>query len=105
MYGGPCAYPCRTASTPPTPNPSLPGRSLEEHAQPPPPPRRHRRRARRRDAQPPTNAALAKASGSVWLAALISFSIGTAVLLVVWAFDRTPLSAAKGAPWWAWLGG
>lgn len=55
--------------------------------------------------QPPTNAALARASGSVWLAALVSFSVGTAALLIVWAVDRTPLSALKGAPWWAWLGG
>lgn len=55
--------------------------------------------------QPPTNAALARASGSVWLAALVSFTIGTAALLVVWAFDRTPVSALRGAPWWAWLGG
>lgn len=55
--------------------------------------------------QPPTNAALARASGSLWLAALISFSVGTLALLLVWAFDRTPLSAARGAPWWAWLGG
>ncbi len=55
--------------------------------------------------QPPTNAALARASGSVWLAALVSFTIGTATLLAVWAVDRTPLSALRGAPWWAWLGG
>ncbi|NJR77229.1 DMT family transporter [Sphingomonas corticis] len=55
--------------------------------------------------QPPTNAALAKASGSVWLAALVSFAVGTLVLLVVWAVDRTPLSELKGAPWWAWFGG
>ena len=55
--------------------------------------------------QPPTNAALAKASGSVWLAALISFAVGTGALLVVWLLDRTPVSAAKGAPWWAWAGG
>ncbi|KQN90442.1 hypothetical protein ASE95_13185 [Sphingomonas sp. Leaf231] len=55
--------------------------------------------------QPPTNAALARASGSVWLAALVSFAIGTATLLAVWAVDRTPLSALRSAPWWAWLGG
>lgn len=55
--------------------------------------------------QPPTNAALARASGSVWLAALVSFTVGTAVLLLVWAADRTPLSALRGAPWWSWLGG
>ena len=55
--------------------------------------------------QPPTNAALARASGSVWLAALVSFAVGTLVLLVVWAVDRTPLATLKGAPWWAWFGG
>lgn len=55
--------------------------------------------------QPPTNAALARASGSVWLAALVSFTVGTAVLLLVWAADRTPLTALRGAPWWSWLGG
>ena len=55
--------------------------------------------------QPPTNAALAKVSGSVWLAALISFAVGTAGLFVVWLVDRTPLTATRGAPWWAWLGG
>jgi transporter family-2 protein len=43
--------------------------------------------------QPPTNAALAKASGSV-------------VLAVAWAaIDRTSPAALKGAPGWAWLGG
>jgi bacterial/archaeal transporter family-2 protein len=55
--------------------------------------------------QPPTNAALARVAGSVWLAALISFVVGTATLLVIWAIDRTPLSNTRGAPWWAWLGG
>lgn len=55
--------------------------------------------------QPPTNAALARSAGSVWLASLMSFCVGTATLLVIWAIDRTPLSALRGAPWWAWLGG
>jgi len=56
--------------------------------------------------QPPTNAALARASGSVVLAALTSFAIGTAVLAVAWtAVDRTPPAALKGAPAWAWMGG
>ncbi|MBW6526644.1 DMT family transporter [Sphingomonas sp. RHCKR7] len=56
--------------------------------------------------QPPTNAALAKAGGSVWLAALVSFACGVAVLLTVWATaDRTPLASLRGAPWWAWFGG
>lgn len=55
--------------------------------------------------QAPTNAALARVSGSTWLAALISFLVGTAALLVIWAIDRTPLTAVRGAPWWAWFGG
>lgn len=56
--------------------------------------------------QPPTNAALAKVSGSVWLASLVSFAIGTAVLFAIWAAtDRTMPATLKGAPSWAWLGG
>jgi transporter family-2 protein len=56
--------------------------------------------------QPPTNAALATASGSVILSALTSFLIGAVVLLVAWAaIDRTSPMALKGAPGWAWLGG
>ncbi len=57
-------------------------------------------------AQPPTNAALARVSGSVVLATLVSFVIGSAVLFAVWlAFDRTSPTALRGAPAWAWLGG
>ena len=56
--------------------------------------------------QPPTNAALVKASGSLWLGSLVSFAVGTIVLLGVWAAtDRTMPAALKGAPGWAWLGG
>lgn len=56
--------------------------------------------------QPPTNASLAKASGSVVLAALISFAVGTLVLSVAWLFiDRGNPSALRTAPWWGWLGG
>lgn len=55
--------------------------------------------------QAPTNAMLARAAGSVWLAALISFVVGTITLLAIWAVDRTPLSGARDAPWWAWMGG
>lgn len=56
--------------------------------------------------QPPTNAALAKASGSVWLASLVSFAMGTAILFAIWAAaDRTMPATLKGTPGWAWLGG
>ncbi|GGB24495.1 hypothetical protein GCM10011380_12560 [Sphingomonas metalli] len=56
--------------------------------------------------QPPTNALLAKASGSVLLAALVSFVVGTGVLAILYlAIDRTPPAALKGAPTAAWLGG
>jgi len=56
--------------------------------------------------QAPTNAALARTSGSTILAALISFAVGTLVLAAVWlAVDRTAPTAARGVPAWAWLGG
>jgi len=56
--------------------------------------------------QPPTNAALAKQGGSVILAALVSFVIGSLVLAAAWAaFDRTAPSALRGAPAWTWAGG
>lgn len=57
-------------------------------------------------AQPPTNAALARASGSVLLAALTSFAVGTAILAAAWlAVDRTSPALLRGAPGWAWMGG
>lgn len=56
--------------------------------------------------QPPTNALLARASGSVWLASLISFTVGTSILLLLWfALDRTGLGSVRAAPASAWLGG
>ncbi|UAK24082.1 DMT family transporter [Sphingomonas nostoxanthinifaciens] len=56
--------------------------------------------------QPPTNATLARASGSVLLAALISFAVGTLALLVAWmATDRTSPTLLRGVPGWAWFGG
>lgn len=55
--------------------------------------------------QPPVNATLAR-SGSVILAALISFGVGTAILLGIWAtLDRTSPAGLKDLPWWAWTGG
>jgi transporter family-2 protein len=55
--------------------------------------------------QPPTNAALAKASGSLLLASTISFAIGTAVLLTLWLTVDRSAGGVRGVPWWAWVGG
>ena len=56
--------------------------------------------------QAPTNAALARTSGSVLLAALVSFIVGSIVLALAWAaIDRTSPAALRGAPVWAWVGG
>lgn len=57
--------------------------------------------------QAPTNAMMAKPLGSPVAAALISFSIGTAVLaLIVLAMGHRPnLLLLKDLPWSAWLGG
>lgn len=57
--------------------------------------------------QAPTNAMLAKAGGSPVLAALISFGVGTAALLITWlaSGSRPGSSAFAGLPWYAWIGG
>jgi transporter family-2 protein len=57
--------------------------------------------------QAPTNAMLAKAGGSPVLAALISFAVGTAVLVIVWlASGNRPRAASFGGlPAYAWFGG
>lgn len=57
--------------------------------------------------QAPTNAMLAKAGDSAILAALISFTVGTAALLVAWlgSGHRPGTAAFVGLPWYAWLGG
>jgi transporter family-2 protein len=57
--------------------------------------------------QAPTNALLARAGGSAVLAALISFAVGTATLLIVWlaSGDRPRVAAFAGLPWYAWIGG
>jgi transporter family-2 protein len=57
--------------------------------------------------QAPTNAMLARAGGSPVLAALISFMVGTAVLLIVWLIsgNRPGEAALARLPWYAWLGG
>lgn len=58
-------------------------------------------------AQPPTNAVLARASGSPVFAALLSFAVGTLVLIAITLATRPQLSlgALREVPWWAWAGG
>lgn len=56
--------------------------------------------------QPPTNAYLARASGSVLLAAFLSFAVGTVALLILTlAADRPALAPLRDVPWYAWVGG
>jgi bacterial/archaeal transporter family-2 protein len=56
--------------------------------------------------QTPTNAALSRTLGSVTLAALVSFSVGTMIMLSFWLIgDRTALSSIRGAKGWMLLGG
>lgn len=57
--------------------------------------------------QAPTNAKLATAVGSPVNAAFISFAVGTAALALVAAAlqARPDVAAAKGLPWWTWIGG
>lgn len=58
--------------------------------------------------QAAVNAQLRYVVGSSLLAALVSFGMGTAALLVYAAFARLTLPdgrAALQAPWWAWSGG
>ncbi len=57
--------------------------------------------------QPPTNAILARAGGSVLLAALLSFLVGTALLAVLIAAmqPRIAWGALRDVPWYAWAGG
>ncbi len=57
--------------------------------------------------QAPTNAMLARAVGSPLNAALVSFAVGTAALLVLaLSFGVRPNHAAvRDLPWYAWVGG
>ena len=57
--------------------------------------------------QAPTNAMLAKAGGSPVVAALISFAVGTAVLLLValGSGQRPRAAPFAGLPAYAWFGG
>lgn len=58
-------------------------------------------------AQPPTNAILARSSGSVIFAALLSFSVGTLVLIAATLMTqpRLALPPLRDVPWYAWAGG
>jgi bacterial/archaeal transporter family-2 protein len=57
--------------------------------------------------QSPMNATLGRAVGSPLLAALVSFLVGTLLLVVAvglqWNSPSVP--AIRALPWWAWLGG
>ena len=59
--------------------------------------------------EPGQNAALSKALGQPWLAAIIMLTMNSAIFLVI-GLSRNeiavPTSAQMSAvPWWAWLGG
>ena len=58
-------------------------------------------------AQPPTNAFLARATGSPVFAALLSFAVGTAVLIVLTLVTQPKVTLAplRDLPWYAWAGG
>lgn len=57
--------------------------------------------------QAPTNAKLMTAVGSPVNAAFISFAVGTAALgvLALMFQSRPDWAAARGLPWYAWIGG
>jgi transporter family-2 protein len=57
--------------------------------------------------QAPTNAILAKASGSPVVAAFISFLVGTVALgaMVAASSGRLLAPELRGVPWYAWVGG
>lgn len=57
--------------------------------------------------QAPTNARLATAVASPVNAAFVSFAVGTAALGILAAVlhTRPDVEAAKGLPWYAWIGG
>ena len=57
--------------------------------------------------QAPTNARLATAVAGPVNAAFVSFAVGTAALGILAAIlhARPDLTAAKGLPWYAWVGG
>jgi len=59
-------------------------------------------------AQPGVNAILARGVGGPALAALVSFIVGAAALVIFAIIRRSPIPASEtlaSIPWWAWLGG
>ena len=58
-------------------------------------------------AQFATNSTLAGQTGSVVLAAAISYLVGALFLVVLLAVTRQKANwaASRNAPWWAWMGG
>lgn len=58
-------------------------------------------------AQFATNSALAGRTGSVVLAAAISYMVGALFLAVLLSVTRQKVdwAASRNAPWWAWMGG
>jgi len=57
--------------------------------------------------QAPTNAKMMTAVGSPVNAAFVSFAVGTAALGVIAVILQTKpdMAAARGLPWYAWIGG
>ncbi|KQW82459.1 DMT family transporter [Brevundimonas sp. Root1279] len=57
--------------------------------------------------QAPTNARLATAVNSPVNAAFVSFAVGTIALAMAAAalHTRPDMTAVRGLPWWAWIGG
>lgn len=54
------------------------------------------------------NARLRQSLGEPLMASLVSFSVGTALIVAYILATRTPLpglAAAASAPWWSWVGG
>lgn len=59
-------------------------------------------------AQPGINATLARGLGAPVLAALVSFTVGTAALALLALARQEALpsvASLRGIPWWAWTGG
>lgn len=57
--------------------------------------------------QAPVNAVLARHTGSVLIAACLSFFVGFVLLLAATLFrgDWPPAGQLAQAPWWVWIGG